>query len=77
MCSCGARGSMYMIWCSHLKALWHTDIGGSLVVQGSFLFYTEKCIMMACPKSAKRALSAMLPRAVEKAPYLNLHCCRW
>lgn len=54
MCSCGVRGSMYMIWCSHLKVLWHTDIGGSLVVQGSFLFYTEKCIMMACPKSAKK-----------------------
>jgi len=28
-------------------------------------------------RAAKRALSAMLPHSVEKAPYLNLHICRW
>src|SRR6478609_6271052 len=96
MCFNGAHGSMSMIWSLHLnlRVFWN-----SLVVQGSFLFYTGKCIMSGDLRTGKafigkqpgtfagtakgipfdnpkRALSVKLPRAAEKAPYLNLHCCR-
>lgn len=44
---------MFMIWCLHHNS---AVILNSLVIQGSFLFYTGKCIMMEAPESKKGPL---------------------
>lgn len=72
MCSIGAPGSMYTIWC-----LLRKDQDNALsctLVQGSFLFYTGKCIMIGGFGDQKGPLSAF---SAGEAPYLNLHFCSW